>query len=69
MDVFEAELLRNPYSLSTWLSYISSSPSRGARLALYDRAVTHLPGSYKLWMGYVKEAVKEVRAAAAGGAA
>ncbi len=63
-DVFEAELSRNPYSLHTWLGYLASCgahPAR-ARLALYDRAVAHLPGSYKLWMAYVQEAVKDVRA-------
>ena len=62
-DVFEAELSRNPYSLHTWLGYLASCgahPAR-ARLALYDRAVAHLPGSYKLWMAYVEEAAKDVR--------
>jgi pre-mRNA-splicing factor SYF1 len=61
-EAFEAELLRNPYSLETWLSYIESSCSCVARLSLYDRAVSSLPGSYKLWIAYVKEAVKAVRA-------
>jgi hypothetical protein len=66
-EVFEAELSRNPYGLHTWLGYLASCGTQPARvrLALYDRAVTHLPGSYKLWMAYVQEAVKEVRAGAA----
>ncbi len=62
-EVFEAELARNPYSLQTWLAYLTSSAGQPARvrLALYDRAVSHLPGSYKLWIAYVQEAVKDVR--------
>lgn len=62
--VYEEELARNPFSLRDWWSYISShvgSEARPARLVLYERALVHLPGSYKLWHALLREAVLLVR--------
>ena len=60
--VFEEELQRNPYSIKTWSSYVEAKPAGSARLTLYERAVGHLPGSFKLWAAYLTEALKVVRA-------
>ena len=59
-SVYEDELQRNSTNIVTWLSYLdglSNSPP-AARFALYERALALLPGSYKLWMGYLTLSVK-----------
>ncbi|KAI7861600.1 hypothetical protein BDF14DRAFT_1866915, partial [Spinellus fusiger] len=52
---YEEELLRNPYSLRSWLRYIEHK--RNGTLPelcfLYERATKELPGSYKLWKQYL----------------
>ncbi|KAG0174800.1 pre-mRNA-splicing factor syf1 [Apophysomyces sp. BC1034] len=52
---YEEELLRNPYSLRSWLRYIEHKRHGSfAELCLtYERAIKELPGSYKLWKRYL----------------
>lgn len=67
---FEEELLRNPKSLKAWLRYVGAKETRrgSGRKAprrqlnmVYERALRELPGSYKLWYGYLKARRKQVR--------
>lgn len=52
----EERVTRDPYALSSWLSYIShvskQPSSQGALFCVYERAVAALPGSYKVWRAY-----------------
>ena len=60
----EEEVSRAPYSLSPWWEYIKAkqnSPSK-IRNVIYERAVKHLPGSYKLWRAYLQDRMRQVRA-------
>ncbi|KAL9649719.1 hypothetical protein ABK040_009534 [Willaertia magna] len=58
---FEEKLLSNPYSLKTWLDYITYKQSYQASFPnfkniinmIYERAINFLPGSYKLWNMYL----------------
>uniref|UniRef100_A0A0N5ARS9 Pre-mRNA-splicing factor SYF1 n=1 Tax=Syphacia muris TaxID=451379 RepID=A0A0N5ARS9_9BILA len=55
---FEEDILRNPFSLRSWLRYIEhkkkcNSPLRQINL-VYERALKELPGSYKLWYNYLR---------------
>lgn len=52
---FEEELLRNPYSLKSWLRYLDHKRGASAsqRIFIFERAVRQLPGSYKLWKAYL----------------
>lgn len=59
----EEEVTRAPYSLSPWWEYIKAkqnSPGK-VRNVIYERAVKHLPGSYKLWRAYLLDRVRQVR--------
>ncbi|KAA0150252.1 hypothetical protein FNF31_07060 [Cafeteria roenbergensis] len=60
---FEEELQRNPYSVSTWVSYAEAVAKRPAtaRNAVYERAVRSIPGSYKLWKQYLEDRLGQVR--------
>ncbi|KXS11643.1 TPR-like protein [Gonapodya prolifera JEL478] len=51
----EEHLLRHPYVLKNWLTYIDKkrTASHEARIFIFDRAVKELPGSYKLWKMYL----------------
>ncbi|VDN59227.1 unnamed protein product [Dracunculus medinensis] len=56
---FEEDLLRNPYSLRSWIRYIEhkkkSKKSNAKRINIvYERALKELPGSYKLWYSYLR---------------
>ncbi|EPY53628.1 complexed with Cdc5 protein Cwf3 [Schizosaccharomyces cryophilus OY26] len=55
-ETFELELLRNPYSLRSWLRYLLAreSSSLEKRVLLYERACSELPGSYKIWKAYLE---------------
>jgi len=61
--VYEEHLLRDPFSLSAWLNYLdyAGEAPLATRWQLYERAVARLPGSYKLWMKYMKERVSHTR--------
>ncbi|KAJ2703107.1 Pre-mRNA-splicing factor SYF1, partial [Coemansia spiralis] len=60
---FEEEVLQAPYKLKGWLRYLEhrrDGPARALTI-VYERAVSKLPGSYKLWHGYLQHRVKQVR--------
>lgn len=58
-DILAAEerLARNPYSLKEWITLLSAiSPSDlSKRFATFERALAHLPRSYKIWNMYLSE--------------
>lgn len=68
---FEEELLRNPYNIKLWLNYIQfkqnldadNKPYGGgsAVYMIYERALKHLPRSYKLWQQYLSLRTKGIR--------
>jgi len=64
MDVspFEQEVERSPTNILGWLSYLDALSNGPAppRVGVYERALGVLPGSYKLWMGYLTLAVRGV---------
>ena len=53
--IFEEDLLRSPFSLRSWLRYISHKHDAGEEFLtfLFERAIKQLPGSYKLWKRYL----------------
>lgn len=54
--LYEEEILRNPYSVKSWLRYIEhkeGAPTRQLNM-VYERALKELPGSYKLWYNYLR---------------
>ena len=60
---FEEEILRNPFSLKSWLRYIEAraeSPPKVINM-IYERALKQLPGSYKLWYAYLRIRRQQVR--------
>lgn len=59
----EEQLLRDPFSVRCWLRYLRARQGAPrARLnLLYERALRELPGSYKLWYGYLKLRRRQVR--------
>ena len=60
---FESEISRNPHHLKSWLQFIehkrNSSPV--TRYVVYERALKHLPRSYKLWMLYLTDISDHLR--------
>ncbi|OZC08985.1 hypothetical protein X798_03915 [Onchocerca flexuosa] len=61
---FEEDILKNPFSLRSWLRYIEhkkkcKAPSKQINL-VYERALKELPGSYKLWYNYLRFRRKQV---------
>jgi pre-mRNA-splicing factor SYF1 len=60
---FEENILRNPYNIKTWLSYIEyvdSSDSTSLNL-LYERSLKFLPRSYKLWHAYLQVRTEQLK--------
>jgi pre-mRNA-splicing factor SYF1 len=54
---FEEDVIRNPFSLKSWLRYIdskSNSKDWSSVYLIYERALNQIPGSYKLWHNYIK---------------
>ncbi|VDD85968.1 unnamed protein product [Enterobius vermicularis] len=55
---FEEDILRNPFSLRSWLRYIEHKKKHDKSLKqinlVYERALKELPGSYKLWYSYLR---------------
>lgn len=51
--LYEEELLRNPYSLRMWWRYLEArkDAAQKRRFLLYERAISALPGSYKVQQG------------------
>lgn len=60
---YEEELSRNPYNIRTWLNYIDHKKGSKAaeRRRVYDRALLHLPRSYKIWHMYLQERTHKLR--------
>ncbi|KAI8388606.1 uncharacterized protein BYT42DRAFT_240737 [Radiomyces spectabilis] len=52
---YEEELLRNPYSLRSWLRYTDHKRNGpfSEMCLVFERALKVLPGSYKLWKAYL----------------
>ncbi|KAM3194036.1 hypothetical protein ACQJBY_070597 [Aegilops geniculata] len=61
---YEEDVLRDPFSLSGWLRYLSARRAAppAKRAAIYERALRALPGSYKLWHAYLTELGDAARA-------
>lgn len=55
-DEVEATSLYNPYSQRAWWNSIQMLPLFKQRSNLYERALNYIPGSYKIWWNYLKEA-------------
>ncbi|KII63012.1 Pre-mRNA-splicing factor SYF1 [Thelohanellus kitauei] len=55
---FEEEILRHSYNVPSWTRYVdhklSKKSSFNSIFMIYERALKHLPGSYKLWNAYLK---------------
>ncbi|KAG5519735.1 hypothetical protein PMAC_000008 [Pneumocystis sp. 'macacae'] len=54
-DAYEKELVRNPFSLSSWMRYIKHKADQPIheQVFIHERACLDLPGSYKLWRQYL----------------
>lgn len=54
---YEDEAANNPYSLRTWLNYLEYKKNSPViqRFAIYERGLSFLPRSYKLWHRYLQE--------------
>jgi hypothetical protein len=54
---FEEELAKNPYSVKNWCNYIQTKKDQPplSRYTLYERALSFLPRSYKLWHAYLQD--------------
>lgn len=48
----EEVLLRDPKSLRGWISYTDKCTGK-EKIQIYERALTSLPGSFKLWKRYL----------------
>ncbi|RKP09740.1 pre-mRNA-splicing factor SYF1 [Thamnocephalis sphaerospora] len=59
---YEEDLLRQPYTLRSWLRYVEHKKNAplSHRFLVYERAVKELPGSYKLWKAYLDLRCKSV---------
>ncbi|XP_003745749.1 pre-mRNA-splicing factor SYF1 [Galendromus occidentalis] len=61
---YEEELLRNPFVVRSWLRYAEFRKSRKCTKAqvniIFERALTQLPGSYKIWHYYLQEIMKQL---------
>ncbi|CAG2162641.1 unnamed protein product [Oppiella nova] len=59
---FEEDILRNPFSVKHWMRYAShkkdSTPE--ALNMVYERALRELPGSYKLWIAFLRQRVAQI---------
>lgn len=55
---FEEDIVRNPYSVRHWLRYITHKQTSGGSPVsvnmLYERCLKQLPGSYKVWIQYLR---------------
>jgi len=57
ISVVEEDVARFPEELGAWVAYLRAkqdAPDR-MRFAVFERALWHLPGSYKLWAAYLGE--------------
>lgn len=61
---FEDEIKRNPYLVKTWWNYVQSKledPSPLERFSIFERALTYLPRSYKLWHAYLNDRTQHLK--------
>ncbi len=60
---FEETILRNPFNIKIWLSYLEhmQGVKHSARYLIYERALSFLPRSYKLWHSYLQERTLHIR--------
>ena len=59
---FERDIKKDPYATKYWwryLQYKSAAPAK-ERNELHERALVHIPGSYKLWFSYLTERADQV---------
>ncbi len=61
--VYEEDVNRNPYIMKGWIRYLDykKEAPNYVRNILYERALRELPGSYKIWIAYLKERKLQVR--------
>lgn len=54
---FEEEVARNPYAVKMWWGYINTKLDQPPilRYAIYERALSFIPRSYKLWHAYLQD--------------
>ncbi|CAD6216322.1 GSCOCG00004475001-RA-CDS, partial [Cotesia congregata] len=60
---YEEEILRNQHSVRHWLRYLDHLKStKSTNLSIvYERSLKELPGSYKLWYGYLSHRVSQLK--------
>lgn len=60
---FEEELSRNPYSQTNWWLYLQTKQDQPAllRYTIYERALSFLPRSYKLWHAYLQDRTESLK--------
>lgn len=57
---FEEEVLRNRFSVRHWLRYIDHKKGdNDAVLMLFERGLKEMPGSFKLWIRYLRHRVQQ----------
>ena len=53
------EEIHNPFDFKTWWNAIQAIPNNEQgypeRAILYQKALSYIPGSYKLWFNFLKE--------------
>lgn len=61
---FEEDIVRNPYSVRHWLRYIDhkklSNGSFDSVNMLYERCLKQVPGSYKVWIRYLRYRLEQI---------
>eukprot|EP00736_Rhodelphis_marinus_P012111 Rmarinus@m.28163 len=61
VTAFEERVLRQPFELKVWFGYLEVLDTPKQRYEIYERALSYLPGSYKLWYAYIRERKEKVR--------
>lgn len=59
---YEEHLLREPYSIKRWLAYVNysrleASKGQEAIFFIYERALSMMPYSYKIWRKYLEDRI------------
>lgn len=59
---FEDEIKRNPYNVRMWWAYAHSKTDQlpVLRFAVYERGLSFLPRSFKLWHAYLQDREKHL---------
>jgi hypothetical protein len=55
--------IKNPFNFRSWWNTLiaASDAPYSIRTKIYEKAVSYLPGSYKLWYHYLKEARDNIK--------